>query len=216
MTVLFTVVFGLLSITAGTAPTLHLCQLQAKGVLSWCQMGRRLAAETTAWGAKEHALQYIVQLAELPMSGTDRAGDSADTSETSQRKSLLSYSFEGGPPPEAGSKWAILARAWRVRCLELPVWVDQPEVTVAIVSEQENLHAIPVEVIDTEPRGDIGICTMAFSASPLLHDWLSLHRSLGVSEFHIYLPHGRFIAEEDHPKEFGDVPIFCKEGSTCH
>ena len=70
--------------------------------------------------------------------------------------------------------------------------------TLQVADEQQQTsrhdQVVPVEPVPQKFSGEIGACVSPYvSARPTLQDWLMYHRSLGVSDFYVYCPEGKFV-----------------------
>lgn len=100
---------------------------------------------------------------------------------------------------------------WRplvLQCQSPPEWAGTGSLTLAVRARLVGAPTVPlnqqlvVEQIEASFFSNIGSCIgPLFSASPTMQDWLFYHRDLGVTDFHVYVAHGRFIELENYTRD---------------
>ena len=117
--------------------------------------------------------------------------------------------FANRPGREDTRFWKPL----KLQCLDPPAWISSGDarVSVQIVGPSQQLvvlaQKLMIEPIQMQQTATIGACVgPLFSAAPTLHDWMYYHRDMQVSEFHIYVPHGKFIDSANYSREAGSHP----------
>lgn len=107
-------------------------------------------------------------------------------------------------------------RFWKplkVACESPPSWLGEgtAKLGIQVSDPEQKLMEVPqhltIEPIFTQQTARLGACLgPLFSASPTMHDWMYYHRDMQISEFHIYVPHGRFIDAANYSREAGSHP----------
>lgn len=107
-------------------------------------------------------------------------------------------------------------RFWKplkLSCQNPPEWLSEgnAKLSVQVMGPAQQIvvlaQSLTIESIITQQTAQIGACLgPLFSAAPTLHDWMYYHRDMQVSEYHIYIPHGKFIDAANYSREAGSHP----------